>query len=188
MRTRVTRLLCLAYYWLRIRILAFIGVEDALSITLERCIFPDLVLGLSGAKLGENVRVHRGLLIHESRGSFEKLSIGDDVFLGSRVIIDLTDEVRIGNRAAIGMDVKIITHSNYGSSSLSEIYPPEQAPVIIEDDAVVNWGSILLKGTVASSRSIVAPGSVAGGVLQPNRVYCGNPARPSPQIARVRPS
>jgi len=184
---RLARFLFLAYYWTRIRVLRKCGVRDALAVTLESAVFPMLVLKLGEAKIGRNVRVLRGLLAHNCGRSFENLSIGDDVFLGNRTIIDLTDRVTIGSRVAIGMDVRIITHSDYGESAMGKICPRETAPVVIEDDTVVNWGCTVLKGTVVSSRCIVAPNSVVQGVLQSGRVYCGNPARPLPQVARVSP-
>ncbi len=169
------------YYRIRIALLKPIVGQEALAYTLHDSLAPGLVLKIGGAKLGSNVRVGRWLVIHESRGSFKNLEIGSDVFIGKRVIIDLTDKVKIGNRCAIGMDVRIITHSNFGQSVLSGSYPPQAAGVEIMDDAIVNWGCIVLKGTLIRERSITLPGSVVSGTLRSDAVYVGNPARILPQ-------
>ena len=175
--------LLLRYYRFKVALYRLIIKEEAWASVLHDSLFPEMVLRLGGADIGTNVRVHRWLLIHESRGSFRNLKIGDDVFLGKRIIIDLSDKVTIGNRCAVGMDVKIITHVNLGDSILSALYPPEKAPVEILDDAIVNWGAIVNKGTRIGAAVIVLPGSVVSGNLKDGQIYAGNPARPIPQKA-----
>jgi len=156
--------------------------EQTLSVLVERSPFPRLVLQAFGADIGKRVRIHRGLYLHEANNSLSNLSIGDNVFLGARAMIDLTDKVIIESNTAIGMNVTVITHANYGDSARAAEYPAESAPVRICRDAVVNWGCILNKGTVVSAGCIILPGSVVGGTLIPTATYVGNPARPLPRI------
>ena len=156
--------------------------DSTLSVVVERSLFPAIALRVLGADIGKGVRVHRGLYLHEARNSLKNLQIGDHVFLGARVMIDLTDKVFIESNAAVGMNVTIITHANFGDSARSADYPPERAPVRVCRDAVVNWGTILNKGTVVSAGCIILPGSVVAGTLLPGATYAGNPARPLPLI------
>ena len=169
------------YYRIKVALYGILVDEEALAYVLHDSLFPEIVLRLGGANIGTNVRIHRWLILHESQGSFRKLTIGNDVFLGKRVLIDLTDRVTIGNRCAIGMDVKIITHVNVGDSELAASYPPQHAPVEILDDAVVNWSAVINKGTEVGSRVVVLPGSVVSGILKDGQIWGGNPARPVPQ-------
>ncbi len=171
------------YYYAKAKVLGFVLGSDALAYVLHDSLFPDIVLRMGGAKIGKNTRIHRWLVLHETRGTFENLVIGDDVFLGKNVTIDLTAKVEIGNRCAVGMNVKIITHSNFGDSVLSSTYPPEAEAVEIMDDSVINWGCIVLKGSRIMPKTILLPASVVGGVAREGSVYGGNPARLIPQKA-----
>jgi acetyltransferase-like isoleucine patch superfamily enzyme len=156
--------------------------ENALSVVVERALFPGTALKALGGQIGKNVRVHRGLYLHEARNSLKNLQIGDNVFLGARLMFDLTDQVVIESNTAVGMNVTIITHANFGDSARAADHPPESAPVKICRDAVVNWGATLNKGTVVSPGCIILPGSVVAGTLLPGATYAGNPARPLPVI------
>jgi len=140
------------------------------------------VLRIGGAKIGKNVRVHRWLTIHESRGTFKNLTIGDDVFIGKNVLIDLSDKVTLGNRSGIGMNTIIITHSNFGDSSLAKTHPPTTAEVEIMEDCAIGWGCIINKGTKIMKETILLPGAVVGGILRECSTYGGNPARRIPRV------
>jgi acetyltransferase-like isoleucine patch superfamily enzyme len=156
--------------------------DNALSVLVERAWFPVDALRALGGKIGGGVRIHRGLYLHEARNSLNNLEIGDSVFLGARLMIDLSDKVIIESRAAVGMNVTIITHANFGDSERSFDNPAASAPVKICSDAVVNWGTILNKGTVVSVGCIILPGSVVAGTLLEGATYVGNPGRPLPKI------
>ena len=166
------------YYRLKIVFLKTLIGKNALSYVAYECLFPVIVLKIGKAKIGRNVHVGRWLSIHSMQGGgFENLEIGDDVYIGRHVGIDVSDTVKIGNRSGIGTNVTIITHVNVGNSLLSSCYPPATAGVEIGDDSVVNWGCIILKGTRISPNVIVLPGSVARGTLKEWSVYAGYPAR-----------
>ena len=185
LKNKSIRLWLYAYYYAKSRVRAFVVGDDGLASVLYDSLVPDIALRIGGAKIGRNVRVHRHLVLHESRGSFRNLEIGDDVFIGRSCTIDLSDRVRIGNRCGIGMGVQVITHINLGDSCLSQRHPPETAPVEIMEDSVVLWGCILNKGTVIERQTLVLPGSVVSGRLAQGSTYCGNPARVT--LTRERP-
>lgn len=178
---RITSIYFYLYYRLKVKFLKVLVGHEAVAYVLYNSLFPSIVLKIGGATVGKNVRVNRWLILHESRGTCKNLEIGDDVFLGKSVMIDLSEKVQIGNRCAIGMGVKIITHANFGDSTLSENYPPDKAGVEIRDDSVINWGCIINKGTRIMEKVIVLPGSVVNGTLKECSIYCGNPARIIPQ-------
>ena len=175
--SRIIRCIFYITYFVKWKGLRILIGDEGLASVLCDSLFPDIVLKMGGAAIGKNVRIHRYLILHESKGNFRNLEIGDDVFIGKSCIIDLTDTVKIGNRCAIGMAVKINTHINLGDSSLSKEYPPEKAPVEIADDSVVLWGCIINKGTVIQKEVLILPGSVVSGTLKQGATYCGNPAR-----------
>lgn len=169
------------YYVLKVAVLKLVIGSEAIAYVLHDSFFPDLVLKIGGARIGSGVRVGRWLTIHESRGTFKNLEIGDDVFIGKRVLIDLSANVKIGNRCSVGARTTIITHVNYGSSSLSVMYPRSESDVVMLDDSQIAWGCIIVKGTVIGKQVLVLPGSVAGGTLKDGATYGGNPARQLPR-------
>ena len=171
------------YYRMKCALLTFVVGEEALAYVLHASLLPLIVLRIGKAKIGKNVRVGRWLTLHESKGTFKNLEIGDDVFIGKSVLIDLSDNVKVGNRCGIGMNVTIITHLNFGPSKLSAEFPTSKAPVEILEDSVINWGCIVLKGTRIRREVIILPGSVVSGALKEASTYGGNPARLIPRIS-----
>ncbi len=73
-----------------------------LAKVVERIPFRFLVKYLKryGATIGENCRFERGLKIHRPLGKrpFENLIIGNDVYLGHNILIDLTRRVTIHDK------------------------------------------------------------------------------------------
>lgn len=168
------------YYWIKIQLLKpFVG-QEALAYVLYSSVFPIKVLKLGGARIGDGVRIGRWITIHESRGSFRNLQIGDDCFVGKHVLIDLSDKVTIGNRCGLGMYSLVITHENFGRSKLGQNRPPSTASVEIRDDASVSWGCIVNKGTKVLPLAMVLPGAVISGTIGEASECGGNPARVNP--------
>lgn len=179
---RVIDVLIQGYYWAKLFLLKKLVKKEAFEILLHDALFPKIVLEMGGAKIGKKVRIHRYLTVHASKGSFENLTIGNDVFIGKSVIIDLTDKVTIGSNCCIGMNCHLITHVNLGGSRLAKRYKPEQAPIIMHDHTVLNWSITVLKGTIFEEGVLVLPQSVVSGRLITGMTYIGNPARPITQV------
>jgi acetyltransferase-like isoleucine patch superfamily enzyme len=166
-----------AYYRSKTFLMRPLVGEDALAYVLYDSLFPIKVLKLGGARIGDGVRIGRWMTIHESRGSFKNLEIGDDCWIGKHVLIDLSDKVKLGNRSGLGMYAIVITHENLGRSKLAQGHPATTAPVEIMEDAYVSWGCVVNKGTTVLPRAIVLPGATISGTIGEGAKYGGNPAR-----------
>lgn len=167
------------YYMIKAALFQRLVGNEGLSYVLYGSLFPEVVLRLGGAEVGNGTRINRWLTIHESNGSFRNLHLGKFVRLGKHVFIDLADEVRIGDRANIGMYSRIITHRNFGDSRLLEAYPEHHAPVVIGEDSILSAGATLLAGTRLGPSCIVLPNTVVEGAFEGNVTLAGNPARKS---------
>jgi len=172
------------YYRLKIVLYKYIVGNEALSYVLYDSLFPTIVLKIGSATVGKGTRINRWLTIHESRGSFKKLVIGDKVHIGKHVLIDLSESVIIKDRVGIGMFSKIITHRNLGDSKLHNIYNTFCAPVVIGEDTILSANAIILAGTVLGSGCIVLPNSVVKGHYDDNVTLVGNPARMSIRLKK----
>lgn len=167
------------YYRFKITLYKCLVGNEALSYVLYNSLFPEMVLKIGGATVGKGTRINRWLTIHESRGSFKKLVIGDKVHIGKHVFIDLSERVIIKDRVGVGMFSKIITHRNLGDSKLHNIYNTFSSPVVISEDTVLNANAIILAGTELGNSCIILPNSVVKGNYGDNITLVGNPARPS---------
>ena len=170
------------YYRIKITFYKLIVKNEAASYVLYDSILPKLVLQMHGAKIGENVRINRWLILHATNNDFSNLTIGDDVHVGKGVLIDLTGKVKIGNRVNIGMFSRILTHQNIGDSQLRKLYPPTKGDIFIPDDVVIASNVIVLFPTKLTENTLVSAGSVVKGEYDSPCVLVGNPARMSRSI------
>jgi acetyltransferase-like isoleucine patch superfamily enzyme len=93
--------------------------------------------------------------------------IGEDVWIGYDAIIETShpELVTIRDRAAIGIRATIIAHNR------------EQQGVLIEEDAVLGPGVIVLPNVTIGRGAIVTAGSVVTKSVPPKTMVQGNPAR-----------
>lgn len=96
------------------------------------------------------------------------VNIGKGVWIGYDAIIETSYPhlVTIRDRAAVGIRVTIIAHNR------------EQRGVIIEEDASIGVGAIILPGVTIGRGAIVTAGSVVTKSVPPKTMVQGNPARP----------
>src|SRR5437764_10527275 len=100
------------------------------------------------------------------------VNIGKSVWIGYDAIIETSHPhlVTIRDRAAVGIRSTIIAHNR------------EQQGVLIEEDAVLGPGVIVLPNVTIGRGAIVTAGSVVTKSVPPRTMVQGNPAQP---IARV---
>ena len=94
--------------------------------------------------------------------------IGRGVWIGYDAIIETSHPhlVTIRDRAAVGIRTTIIAHNR------------EQRGVVIEEDAVLGPGVIVLPNVTIGRGAIVTAGSVVTKSVPPKTMVQGNPARP----------
>jgi len=94
--------------------------------------------------------------------------IGKDVWIGYDAIIETSHPhlVTIHDRVAVGIRTTIIAHNR------------EQRGVVIEEDAVLGPGAIVLPNVTIGRGAIVTAGSVVTKSVPPKTMVQGNPARP----------
>jgi serine acetyltransferase len=94
--------------------------------------------------------------------------IGQNVWIGYDVIVETSCPrlVTIGDRVSIGIRTTIIAHFR------------EQQGVVIEDDASLGPGTIVLPNVRIGRGAMVTAGSVVTTSVPPKTMVQGNPARP----------
>jgi serine acetyltransferase len=104
------------------------------------------------------------VLLNRWRG----VKIGDNVWIGYDTIIETSCPhlVTIRDGAQIGMRATIIAHNR------------EQRGVVIEEDAAIGAGVIVLPNVTVGRGAIVTAGSVVTKSVPPKTMVRGNPAQP----------
>lgn len=123
------------------------------------------LLRLFGAKVDKTVNFGPEVFVHvETRESeFSNLEIGENSYVGPRVFIDLSGEVKIGRDVTVSMNSCILSHQDPGESKrrpLSRAYPKVISPVRICEGAYVGANSVIMPGVTVGRKSVIGAGAV----------------------------
>ena len=120
---------------------------------------PFTAINRRNIKMGRDVAINHGVFLLGRTG----ITIGDKVVLSARCM--LLDTSLEPNRVVAG----------------SPVY--RDAPIVIEDEAWIGAGSIVLAGVTVGSKAVVGAGSVVTRDVPPGTIVAGNPARAIPRSA-----
>jgi serine acetyltransferase/acyl carrier protein len=140
-----------------------VAVDEVLGMT-ER-----LLPGLKNRILQVFARIAPGATTLRVRlNRWRGVKIGKNVWIGYDAIIETScpELVTIHDGAAIGIRVTIIAHNR------------EQRGVVIEEDATLGAGVIVLPAVTIGRGAMVAAGSVVTKSVPPKTMVQGNPAQP----------
>ena len=108
--------------------------------------------------------------------------VGSEVFVGEDLII--RDErsdwgmVTIGNRVAIADRVTLVVSSCANFSRIRKLIGEVHRPIVIEDDAWLGAGVVVLPGVTIGRGAVAGAGAVVTKDVSPFTVVVGVPARP----------
>lgn len=136
-----------------------------------------LVFHPENISLGRNVYVgHYAILKGYHQG---EMRIGDETWIGQQCFLHAAGGLTIGARVGIGPAVKILTsqHREVGRATPVLFSPLAMAPVVVEDDADIGLGGILLPGVTVGRGAVVGAGAVVTRDVPAYAVVAGSPAR-----------
>jgi maltose O-acetyltransferase len=137
------------------------------------------ILKSFGATIGnKKVRIGPYIYIHnaEVKNDFSNLIIGNDVYLGPNVMLDLWGKIIFKNYNGVGMNSKIFTHSNF-VGAYSKLFPTKVGDVVFEEHAGINPGVTVLAGVSIGKNSYATPDSVVTKNVDDYVIVTGNPAK-----------
>ncbi|MEB7722865.1 acyltransferase [Staphylococcus equorum] len=124
---------------------------------------------------------------------------GENVFIGSRVVLKNINELSLGNNISIHSgsyidasghitiedDVSIAAHvclysfnHTWANTQLPIKYNPvEYGEIVIKNDVWIGTKSVVLAGVHVNRRSVIAAGSVVNKNVQENTLVAGTPAK-----------
>jgi acetyltransferase-like isoleucine patch superfamily enzyme len=114
-----------------------------------------------------------------------EMHIGDESWIGQQCFFHSAGGISIGKHVGIGPGVRILTsaHGEAGRAMPVLLSPVETAPVVIEDDADIGVGAIILPGVTIGRGAIIGAGAVVNKSIPPYTIAAGVPAR----VLRDRP-
>lgn len=114
--------------------------------------------------------------------------IGRDVYIGEELIVveELEDHwnVEIGDRASLAPRVTIVTSSHPNFSRIRPSVPTPRGKVVVEADAWVGTGAILLPNVRVGKGAVVGAGAVVTKDVAPYSIVVGIPAK---VVGQVKP-
>jgi maltose O-acetyltransferase len=115
--------------------------------------------------------------------------IGEQVYIGEDLIIidelEDRDQVIIGNRVAIAPRVTLVVSSRPNFSRVGNVISEEKGPIIIEDDAWLGTGVIVMPNVRIGEGAVVGAGSVVTKDVPPYTIVVGSPAKPLKKIKSI---
>lgn len=126
---------------------------------------------------------------------WDKLEIGNNVFIWHFTILDTFNGIKIGNDCQIGTRVGIFTHSShhsirYYNKKYHEVYFDEhkgrvRGSVEIGDNTFVGANAIIMPNTKIGKGSIVSGFSYVQGEFEDFSIISGNPAKRIGDVRKV---
>jgi acetyltransferase-like isoleucine patch superfamily enzyme len=118
-----------------------------------------------------------------SDGRRPRLRVGDDSYLGHRLIITVDDEVQIGAHVRIADDVYLCGYDAHPLDPIARRVQPGpvdysgRSRIVIEDDVWICQGAIVLKGVRVGRGAVVGAHAVVTRDVPAGAIVAGNPAR-----------
>lgn len=151
----------------------------------EGCVFEPGVLVFHADRIHVGSRVYVGHYAILKGYHAGTMRIGDGTWIGQQCFFHAAGDLTIGRHVGIAPAVRILTsvHSEAGRDVPILLAPVERAAVVIEDDADLGVGSIVLPGVTVGRGAQVGAGAVVTRDVPAYAVVAGVPAK----LVRMRP-
>lgn len=105
-----------------------------------------------------------------------KLLIKENSYCNYRCFFDLGNDISIGKRCSIGMNVSFINSSHKIGLSTNRAGDYISKPIIVEDGCWIGANVTILAGVIIQKGCIIGAGSLVVDSCEPNGLYLGVPA------------
>lgn len=150
------------------------GVNALLLILPAKMIVP--TLRRYGAHIGEGTVIHSPLVIHNAGQDYSHLHIGEHVYFGRSIFIDLADQIYIDDRVTISMRCTLLTHTDPGESRVKNL-PRSSGPLRIKSDAYLGAEVTILENVTVGEGAVVGAKSLVTRNVEAGTISAGVPAK-----------
>lgn len=128
--------------------------------------------------LGDKVAVHRDAILETGRGGYIEIGAGSSIHTGCQLKAYI-EPIFIGEGVMIAGNVAIYSydHGMLPGQQIRRQPIAAKAPVLIQNDAWIGTGAIILSGITVGEGAVVAAGAVVTKDVPAGAIVAGNPAR-----------
>ena len=130
--------------------------------------------------IGANVVIDSFVKIKPAGGSGD-VDIGADSIVNSGCVLYTGNGIRIGRGVAIAANCTFapVNHefADRNTPIRQQGFRPSKGGIVIGDDVWIGANCVFLDGAVIGDGCVIGAGSVVRGVLEPYRIYGGQPLR-----------
>jgi acetyltransferase-like isoleucine patch superfamily enzyme len=170
----------LNYYKCKCTINFYLYGGEGVGYVIERLprIYLISILKRYGCAVGQNCRIQTGIIFHNLDGKLplRNLTLGDNVYIGSHVLLDLADRIELMDYSMLGAGCQLWTHFGDFSYDSSD-YHETKNPIKIGKGVLVWSGVIINPGVSIGDYTRVGAGSVVLKDLDSKMFYAGVPAQ-----------
>ena len=164
-------------------------LANLLVVALPRlcfCRFRTAIYRFAGLDIGPRTSVFGRLTITGPGPVHKRLHIGADCIINAPLFLDLSAEIRIGDRVSIGHHCVFVTaHHEIGSPNFRAGVNSGR-PILVEDGSWIAARSTILPGVTIGQSSIVASGALVAKNVPSNALVGGVPARLIKQLTETQ--
>lgn len=140
------------------------------------------VLRRLGADIAVNATLKTGLVIDNMGQGLSRLKIGNNVYMGPGIFIDLAAPVTLEAESVLAPRVMILTHGDVGNRMLAGFIKRKEGPVTLKRGCWIGATAVILPGITIGEGAIVGTGAVVTRDVPDYTMVAGNPAR---QIKKI---
>ena len=128
--------------------------------------------------LGDKVAIHRDAILETGRGGYIQIGAGSSVHTGCQLKAYI-EPILVGEGVMIAGNVAIYSYDHGMAPGQTIRSQPisAKAPVMIQNDAWIGTGAIILSGITVGEGAVVAAGAVVTKDVPAGTIVAGNPAR-----------
>ena len=150
--------------------------------------YPLYLKGGKYIRLGDNVEIDRGFKL-EAWSEYLNQKFKPEIYIGNNVSIQkdchigAINKIIIGDNVLIASRVFITDHSHGEINGNSSLVPPKsrelfsKGPVIVKKNVWIGEGVVILPGVTIGENSIIGANTVVTRSIPKNSIIVGNPAR-----------
>lgn len=146
---------------------------------IEKCSERNIRYSLNkfGVNVSNTSNVKQGLTLDNTYFRYDKLTIGENCFIGRNVFLDLANKIYIKKDTVISEGVSVLTHQDVGNRILSKYYKRKDGDVIFDEGCWIGANATILCGIKIGKCAVVAAGSVVTKDVPEYCVVGGVPAK-----------
>lgn len=138
---------------------------------------PDVLRQL-GARVGNQCHIPSSILVYNApRASLQNLTIGSQVYVGPRALLDLTAPITLEDCVTVSAQVSFITHIDTGYTHTKRLYPRKEGPITLRQGCWIGVNSTILHNVTIGEDVMIGAMSLVTESIPSGKIAFGIPCK-----------